>query len=93
MNQNGQGYNWRAWFCIVDRETGGTWNPLLEPYDVNGYRSRGLFQINDQWHAWRWNGKDWRDPAVQARVAIDIWREFGFQPWSTRWLCGLGGTP
>lgn len=86
-----EGMAWAAgaWDCIITHES--AWNPGALHLDTNGYYSRGLTQINDQWHSWRWAGKDWTNPAHNVRVAIDIWRAAGgsWRPWSTARGCGL----
>lgn len=78
-----------AWDCIITAESG--YVPTALNLDTNGFYSRGLTQINDQWHAWRWARKDWRNPADNVGVAIDIWQAAGgsWRPWSTAKGCGL----
>lgn len=90
LGREGMAWAWSAWDCIITAESG--WNPGALNLDSNGFYSRGLAQINDEWHAWRWAGRDWRDPEDNIEVAIDIWRAAGgsWSPWSTKEGCGLG---
>jgi hypothetical protein len=72
---------------IVWCETGGTFDPTV----VNGSGHTGLFQISPQWHRERVRrlGFTWdqlTDPAVNAIVAADIYREDGdWRQWTCRW--------
>lgn len=46
----------------------------------------GLFQLHPAYHAWRWAGEDPYEPAVNVRVAYDVWRDNGpgWRPWTCR---------
>lgn len=78
-----------AWDCIITAESG--YDPDALRLDSNGFYSRGLAQINDQYHAWRWTGRRWDNPEDNVTVAIDVWRAAGgsWWPWSTAKGCGL----
>jgi hypothetical protein len=48
-----------------------TFNP-----DVTGAsHDRGLMQLVDRWHKWRYGGKDWREPAVNVRAGTGLLAE------------------
>lgn len=85
-----EGMTWAipAWDCIISHESG--WNQRELHLDTNGYYSRGLAQINDQWHAWRWGGRRWDSPEDNIEVAIEVYDAAGgWWPWSTAKGCGL----
>lgn len=67
---------------VADCETGGTWNPAAQ----NGSH-RGWFQISKRYHEWRARalGFTWdqmTDGTKNTMVAIHLWREQGWGPWS-----------
>lgn len=42
----------------------------------------GLWQIHPV-HAWRWKGRDWRNPVDNTEVAMEIYGDVGsWEPWS-----------
>lgn len=48
-------------------------------------RSLGLMQLWSGWFAWA--GEDterWADPVVNARVALAVWRVYGWAQWACR---------
>ena len=52
------------------------------PKAANGdSTARGLWQIMLSLHQPKFAGADWRDPVANARVAHQLWRTSGWQPW------------
>ena len=78
----GLDYLWPTVERIANCESG--FDQHAYTIDTNGYASRGIFQINDQWWAWLWstNGWQWDDAADNARAALVVYREGGFGQWS-----------
>lgn len=62
--------------AVAGAESG--YNPLAENPDST---AKGLWQIMMSFHAPKFQGDDWRDPAANARVAHQLWLESGWQPW------------
>lgn len=58
-----------------------------DTYAISVTNDRGLWQIHFPLHAWRFAGRDWRDPIANADVAMDIYRESGFRAWATWRMC------
>lgn len=56
-----------------------------EGQNTDSHRSvdRGLWQINSHWNADKFSMGDWRDPAVNARMAFAVWKEGGWDRWTT----------
>lgn len=67
----------------------GFYESTNNPYAVSATGDYGWLQINKRYHGWRWAGRDIFDPAVNAEVAWDIYRESGFRAWTTHGLCGV----
>lgn len=72
----GYGWEWPTVERIVQCES--SWNPRA----VGRQGELGLFQLMPRYHAWRFRGGDWRDPAVNARAALGLRIEQGWRPWT-----------
>lgn len=73
---------------MIDRETGGTWDPLSH----GAADERGCFQILPSAHLDRvlslgYTLEDLWDPTINGIVALDIWRDSSWIPWTTAPLC------
>jgi hypothetical protein len=71
------------WICIKDHESGDNYS---EP-------GGGAFQFEDgTWQSITGLSGSAQDypPAVQDAAALKLYSERGFEPWTTRWVCGLG---
>lgn len=62
----------------------------LRPQVVNSIGASGLMQILRSAHADRfaleWQSGSWANPTVNARMALVLWRERGWQPWEAHSL-------
>ena len=63
--------------------------------DVNAYNpesgASGLYQLIPYWHSWRLGpGESFFDPAVNVRIAHDLWLESGWSPWYASRHCWGG---
>lgn len=53
-----------------------------DPAAYNPSGASGLFQIIPYWHSWRLGpGESLFDPAVNVRVAYELYAEQGWRPW------------
>ncbi len=89
----GLGAQWPLASKIVDCES--SWNPNAIARDSNGYYSRGLWQINDEYHFDKWKryGLKWNNPVDNTKMAIRLYRDAGnsWKPWSCYFrVTGLG---
>ncbi len=80
------GWAWPIAEAIISCETGGTWKEdVYRAADTNGYASRGLWQINDQYsgHYWK-EGYRWYDAVDNTKVAILLYIAAGnsWRPWA-----------
>jgi hypothetical protein len=66
--------------AVARAESG--WNPTATHLNSNGTTDYGLMQINSV-HAALFGMGDWRDPAVNARMAFTVWQGSGWGAWST----------
>jgi hypothetical protein len=59
------------------------------PTARNSIGASGLWQILESAHRDLWSMGDWRDPAVNARMAFSVWKAAGrsWRPWTT-WTGG-----
>lgn len=44
----------------------------FDPCATGTSRDRGLMQLVEGYHAWRWKGKDWREPSVNVRAGTGL---------------------
>lgn len=77
LNREGMGWAWWTAQAIIYCES--KW----DPYARGAAGEYGLWQVHPI-HDWRWDGRDWTDPADNTEVAIAIYRDAGnsFSPWS-----------
>lgn len=71
---------WRTFVMVAGAESG------YDPSIVNGIGAAGLMQVLQSAHpefAAQWTDGSWKDPAVNARMALDVWHAAGDQwtPW------------
>ena len=67
--------------AIIQCESGG--NPLA----VGDHgASLGLLQL---WYGHFYPGEDWRDPRVNAAVALRVYQREGWRPWTCARLLGI----
>lgn len=73
------------WQCIRVHESGDVYNDPARPSGAYGI----------ELVTWQSNGySGWpyqAPPAVQDALALKLYHEYGWLPWSTRFACGLGG--
>lgn len=72
-----------GWACI-------RWHESRDNYTAPG---GGAYQFEDgTWEAVTGLPGPAEDypPAVQDAAALKLFDERGFEPWTTRWVCGLG---
>ena len=71
------------WQCIRVRESGDIYNDAAEPSGAYG-----ILEVT-----WQSNGySGWpyeASPATQDALALKLYNEFGWVPWSSRYACGL----
>lgn len=89
----GLGAQWPLASKIVACES--SWNPNTIGKDSNGYYSRGLWQINDEYHfsKWKSHGWKWNNPVDNTKMAIVLYRDAGnsWKPWSCYFrVTGIG---
>ena len=71
------------WACIREHESGDNYS------DGNG----GAYQFEDgTWQSTTGTPGPAEDysPAQQDAAALELYNERGWEPWTTRWVCGLG---
>lgn len=73
--------------AIISRESGGN-AEIISPPNFDGSRDVGLFQINDV-HGYSIAQR--QDPVMNTAIAANLWRLYGWQPWSTAPGLGLIG--
>lgn len=71
------------WACIRQHESGDQFNSPTAPGGAYGF-------LEMTWLSLGYSGWPYQAPAwVQARAALFLYNELGWQPWSTRFVCGL----
>ena len=90
LEREGLAAEWPAWDCIIQAES--RWNPNA----IGAAQERGLTQVHPiHWDRVRYPSTAWADgsrlfdPEYNMEVALVLWRASGWQPWTTRWKCGL----
>ena len=71
------------WACIRLHESGDRFNSPTAPGGAYGF-------LEGTWLSLGYSG--WPNeaaPAVQSQAALFLYNELGWQPWSTRFVCGL----
>lgn len=71
--------------CIMYRES--RYQNAVSHRNTNGTYDVGLFQLNSI-HAARWQAvtgtsywRNWKNPYLNARVALSLWKDAGLSPW------------
>jgi len=71
------------WACIRLHESGDRFNSATAPGGAYGF-------LEGTWLSLGYSGWPYEaSPAVQAEAALFLYDELGWQPWSTRFVCGL----
>ena len=71
------------WQCIRDRESGDEYNNPAEPSGAYGI-------LLVTWQSNGYSGWPYEAPAAtQNALALKLYHEFGWAPWSSRYSCGL----
>jgi hypothetical protein len=71
------------WACIRLHESGDRFNTPAAPGGAYGF-------LEETWLSLGYGGWPYQAaPAVQSRAALYLYNELGWQPWSTRVVCGL----
>jgi hypothetical protein len=71
------------WNCIRVHESGDQYNSPAAPSGAYGI-------LISTWRSFGYSGWPYEAPAsVQDHVALELYARFGWQPWSSRFACGL----
>ena len=71
------------WQCIRVHESGDEYNDPARPSGAYGI-------LEETWRSYGYNGWPYQAaPALQDALALKLYNEYGWQPWSTRFVCGL----
>jgi len=71
------------WQCIRVHESGDRYNDPDAPSGAYGI-------IEETWEAYGYEGWPYQAPAaVQDALALRLYNEYGWNPWGSRWACGL----
>jgi len=71
------------WACIRVRESGDRYNDPSAPSGAYGI-------ISVTWHSYGYSGWPYEaSPATQDALALKLYNQYGWQPWSSRYACGL----
>ncbi|HEY1828939.1 MAG TPA: transglycosylase family protein [Acidimicrobiales bacterium] len=71
------------WACIRSRESGDRYNDPAAPSGAYGI-------LDSTWHTFGFSGWPYQAaPAVQDALALRLYNLHGWQPWSSRFACGL----
>ena len=71
------------WQCIRVHESGDEYNDPSRPSGAYGI-------LASTWRSFGYSGWPYEAaPAVQDALALRLYAEYGWQPWSTRYVCGL----
>jgi hypothetical protein len=71
------------WMCIRIHESGNVYNNPAEPSGAYGI-------LDSTWHAFGFSGWPYQAaPIVQDALALRLYNMYGWQPWSSRFACGL----
>ncbi len=71
------------WDCIRVRESGDRYNDPSAPSGAYGI-------ISVTWHSYGYSGWPYEaSPATQDALALKLYNQYGWQPWSSRYACGL----
>jgi Transglycosylase-like domain len=71
------------WACIREHESGDRYNTPAAPGGAYGF-------LESTWLSLGYGGWPYEaPPSVQDRAVLYLYNELGWQPWSTRTVCGL----
>jgi Transglycosylase-like domain len=71
------------WACIRTHESGDRYNQSSAPSGAYGI-------VSVTWHSNGFSGWPYQAaPSVQDSLALKLYNEYGWQPWSTRHVCGV----
>jgi Transglycosylase-like domain len=71
------------WSCIRMHESGDRYNSPAAPSGAYGI-------LISTWRSYGLSGWPYEAPAsLQDHVALELYARYGFQPWSSRYACGL----
>jgi Transglycosylase-like domain len=71
------------WACIRVHESGDQYNSPAAPSGAYGI-------LISTWRSFGYSGWPYEAPAsVQDHVALELYARFGWEPWSSRFACGL----
>jgi len=72
------------WQCIRIHESGDVYNDPARPSGAYGI-------LVSTWHSYGLSGWPYEAPAAsQDDLALTLYHRYGWAPWSTRYICGLG---
>jgi Transglycosylase-like domain len=72
------------WSCIRNAESGDVYNSASEPQGAYGI-------LDSTWQSLGYSGSPYEASASeQDAAALQLYRQYGWQPWGTRYSCGLG---
>jgi hypothetical protein len=71
------------WQCIRVRESGDRYNDAAEPSGAYGILE--VTWLSNGYSGWPYEAS----PATQDGLALKLYNEFGWVPWSSRYACGL----
>ena len=72
------------WSCIRNAESGDVYNSSAEPQGAYGI-------LDSTWQSLGYSGSPYEASASeQDAAALQLYRQYGWQPWGTRYSCGLG---
>jgi hypothetical protein len=71
------------WACIRTRESGNRYNSPAAPDGAYGI-------LLSTWRSFGLTGQPYQAPPIlQDRIALELYARYGFEPWSSRFACGL----
>ncbi len=72
------------WSCIRNAESGDVYNSPSEPQGAYGI-------LDSTWQSLGYSGSPYEaSSSVQDAAALQLYHQYGWQPWGTRYTCGLG---
>jgi hypothetical protein len=72
------------WTCIRDHESGDRYNSPAAPSGAYGI-------LHSTWASMGMSGWPYQaSSSTQDAIALDLYHRYGWRPWSTRFVCGLG---
>ena len=71
------------WACIRDRESNDRYNTPSAPSGAYGI-------LDSTWQSLGYSGWPYQaSPTLQNEAALRLYNMYGWQPWSSRYSCGL----